>query len=153
MITCFSVLANFFYLLLTSQQSTTTPLGVGAADYLQSGESVHGWAARALALGYTTILVLWQQRGSLYNKVAPHHSACFPGICRENIFPVRYAVVRETQPHAHFAWDAGVSEAVQQSTDRIRFSLELETAIQLQCHIDYWNCLSSSAFICFWWFE
>ena len=83
---------------------------MGAADSIhtpQSAESVHGRAARALALGCTTIGFLAaetlniQQGGT--NCGGPHRSACFPGICRENIFPVRHAVVRETQPHAHFA--------------------------------------------------
>ena len=104
-------------------------------------ESVHGWAARTIALGYTTIIFLAAET----LKVAPiaEDLTAAPAssqACRENILCVA-AVVRQMQPHAHFAWDAGVPEVEQQSTNRILFLLELETAIQLPCHIDYWNCL------------
>ena len=109
-------------------------------------------------------LVFWQQRCSVYNKVpcgtycrGLHRSACFPGMSRDYFLCVACCCKGDaTACSLHIrcgcVWrmdgavfyvpaNTRVSEAEQQSTNRIRFSLELETAIQLRCHIDYWKCL------------
>jgi len=151
----------FIYFWLPIRCQSNPPLGVGSADSIHSQLNQYMAELQEPLPSDVQPLVFWQQRRSVYNKVAPvllqktssPHLLKFPGLRRENIFTVWHAVVREMQPHAHFAWDEVVSKAEQQSSDWIQFSVELETAIWT---VSYWLLklpIHSSAFICFWWFE
>jgi len=59
----------------------------------------------------------------------------------KSIKVLKEKAVKENNTRKHEENRNYVYDAQQHSTNRIRFSLELETAIQLLCRIDYRNCL------------